>query len=203
MKEVFSSIKQIIFHRELSQVTTFTFYLYLRKGEHLFPISMYCCATNEFSSLFLSPKYLLTELEFKKKCQEKVFTAFNHNSKSTAQSWLGSSCFSTFPTNQWSHHPRALPVLGKAVLKLRFYSFSQFLPQPVEPNEISKGGALSQVLPREPLWKLQLVFAENGLTTVKFKGCNPTEKTQYCKAPYFKAVLYANFQCLCSVQGVC
>lgn len=32
---------------------------------------MYCCATNEFSSLFLSPKYLLTELEFKKNAKKR------------------------------------------------------------------------------------------------------------------------------------
>lgn len=32
---------------------------------------MYCCVTNEFSSLFLSPKYLLTELEFKKNAKKR------------------------------------------------------------------------------------------------------------------------------------
>lgn len=49
----------------------YLFYLYLRKGEHLFPISMHCWATNDFSSLFLSPKYLLTELEFKKNAKKR------------------------------------------------------------------------------------------------------------------------------------
>lgn len=160
-KDGFYSIKQRIFHRELSQVTTFTSCLYLRKGEHLFPISVYCCATNELSSLSLSPKYLLTELEFKR-IAKKIYLLLLITTVSPQlnPSWAAADLVHSL---QIRDH-----IIQEAcsVLKLGSYSFSQSLPQPVEPKVISKGEALSQVCLGSILWKLQLLFAENVLTTL-------------------------------------
>lgn len=80
-------------------------------------------------------------------------------------------------------------MLGKSGLKLRFCSFSQFLPQPIEPNAISKGEVLSQVCLGSILWKLQLVFAENVLTTVlNLKDVTPQRKFNTSRPHTLKAV---------------
>lgn len=80
-------------------------------------------------------------------------------------------------------------MLGKSVLKLRFCSFSQFLPQPVEPNVISKGEALSQVCRGSSLWKLQLVFGENVLTTLlNLKDATPQRKLNISRPHPLKSV---------------
>lgn len=80
-------------------------------------------------------------------------------------------------------------MLGKCVLKLNFYSFSQSLPQPVEPNAISKGGGLSQVCLESILWKLQLLFAENALTRlINLKDVTPQRKLNTSRPHTLKAV---------------
>lgn len=80
-------------------------------------------------------------------------------------------------------------MLGKSVLKLRFCSFSQFLPQPVKPNATSKGEILSQVCLGSILWKLQMVFAENVLTRLlNLKDVTPQNKLNTSRPLTFKAV---------------
>lgn len=76
-----------------------------------------------------------------------------------------------------------------SVLKLRFYSFSQFLAQAVGPNVISKGEVLSQVCLGSILWKSQLLFAENVLTTLlHLKDVTPQRKFNTSRPHTLKAV---------------